>query len=275
MKLSEVFFPHDVDEILELLRKNPEILLMAGGTTIVGSQPSRTIQLPEQVASIAKVQELRKTIRTEQFLEMGACTTFTGILSLAPASLPEPLAEAIRNIGNRGLRNIATIGGNLCCRSRFLDLWPFLSCMEAQVEFRSPSGTRWASVGHLCGEDSRPLIPNASILSRIRIPLYSYDFIYYRKLGNSLYPSSDSAMFVCMANISRDKVEDFRLVFSGDKAFRLKDKEMSISGKKTSTPRREIRGFVAEYKKAFEDMELYDSRPFTALLEDVFGRLFL
>jgi hypothetical protein len=78
-----------------------------------------------------------------------------------------------------------------------------------------------------------------------------------------------------MANIARDKVEDFRLVFSGDKAFRLKDKEMSISGKKTSTPRREIRGFVAEYKKAFEEMGLFDPRPFTALLEDVFGRLFL
>lgn len=275
MKLSEMFFPQDVAEILELLRKNPDILLLAGGSAIVGSQASRTISLPEQVASIAKVQELRKTVRTEQFLEMGACTTFTGILSLAPTSLPEPLGSVIKAIGNRGLRNIATIGGNLCCENRFLDLWPFLSCMEAQVEFRSPSGSRWASVGHLCGEDNRPLIPKASILSRVRIPLYNYDFIYYRKLGNSLYPSSDSAMFVCMANIARDKVEDFRLVFSGDKAFRLKDKEMSISGKKTSTPRREIRGFVAEYKKAFEEMGLFDPRPFTALLEDVFGRLFL
>jgi CO/xanthine dehydrogenase FAD-binding subunit len=275
VKLSEVFFPQAVAEILELLRKNPDILLIAGGSAIVGSQTSRTIDLPEQVASIAKVQELRKTVRTEQFLEMGACTTFTGILSLAPASLPDPLGPVIRAIGNRGLRNIATIGGNLCCASRFLDLWPFLSCMEAQIEFRSPSGTRWASVSHLCGEDSRPLIPKASLLSRIRIPLYSYDFVYYRKLGASLYPSSDSAMFVCMANISRDKVEDFRLVFSGEKAFRLKDKEMSISGRKTSTPRREIRGFVADYRKAFEEMELFDSRPFTALLEDVFARLFL
>jgi CO/xanthine dehydrogenase FAD-binding subunit len=275
VKLSEVFFPQDVDEILELLKKNPDILLMAGGTNIVGSQPSRIIELPEQVASIAKVKELRKTIRTEQFIEMGACTTFTGLLSLAPASLPEPLGAVIKAIGNRALCNIATIGGNLCCRNRFLDLWPFLSCMEAQVEFRSPSGTRWASVSHLCGEDGEPLIPKASILSRLRIPLYNYDFVYYRKLGNSLYPSADTAMFVCMANIVRDKVEDFRLVFSGEKAFRLKDKEMSISGKKTTTPKREIRGFIAEYKKAFETMELFDSRPFTALLEDVFARLFL
>ncbi len=275
MKLSEVFYPQDVEEILGLIRKNPDILLMAGGTGIVGSQPSRTIQLPEQVASIAKVQELRKTIRTEQFLEMGACTTFTGILSLAPASLPDPLGAVIKSIGNRALRNIATIGGNLCSRSRFLDLWPFLSCMDAQVEFRSPSGTRWASVGHLCGEDNRPLIPPGSLLSRLRIPHYNYDFVYYRKLGNSLYPTADSAMFVCMANIVRDKVEDFRLVFSGEKAFRLKDKEMSVSGRKTNTPKREIRGLVAEYKKSFEEMELFDSRPFAALLEDVFGRLFL
>ncbi|MDD3980779.1 MAG: FAD binding domain-containing protein [Spirochaetia bacterium] len=275
MKLSEVFYPQDVEEILGLLRKNPDILILAGGTNISGSQPSRILQLPEQVASIAKVQELRKTIRTEQFIEMGSCTTFTGILSLAPASLPEPLGAVIKGIGNRGLRNIATIGGNLCCKSRFLDLWPFLSCMDAQVEFRSPTGTRWASVGHLCGEDARPLIPSASILSRLRIPLYNYDFVYYRKLGNSLYPTSDSAMFVCMANIARDKVEDFRLVFSGEKAFRLKDKEMSVSGRKISTPKREVRALVTEYKNAFEAMEIFDSRPFTALLEDVFARIFL
>lgn len=274
MKLSEVFYPADIPEILGLLRKSPDIMLLAGGSQVVGSQTSRVIDLPEQLASIARVQELRKTIRTEQFLEMGACTTLTGILGLSQGSLPEPLSLIIQGIGNRAVRNIATIGGNLCCKSRFLDLWPLLSCMDAQVEFRSSLGTRWASVSHLSGEDGRPLIPQASLLSRVRIPLYNYDFVFYRKLGNSLFPSKDSAVFICLANLNRGKVEDFRLAFSGEKAFRLKDKEMSISGKKTSSPRKELKIIIDEYRKAFEAQAWFDSRPFYALLEEVFGRLF-
>jgi CO/xanthine dehydrogenase FAD-binding subunit len=274
VRISEVYYPASVAEILDLLRANPEIQILAGGTEIAGSQTSRFLEFPGQVASIAKVQELRKTTRTEQFLELGCCTTLTGLSTLTSGMLPQPLPTVVGSIANRAVRNLATIGGNLCSRTRFMDLWPFLACMDAQVELRSPSGMRWASVSHLCGEDGSLQFPKATILSRVRIPLYSYNFIFFRKLSHSLFPDSDTATFVCLANIESDKIEDFKLAFAGDRAFRLKDREMAIAGKKTGSAPKEVRAVMEDYMDGFSSQDWFDPRLFRSLLEEAFGRLF-
>ena len=274
MRISEVYYPASVAEILDLLRVNPDIQILAGGTEIVGGQASRVLEFPGQVVSIAKVQELRKTTRTEQFLELGCCTTLTGLSTLAPGMLPQPFPLVIDSIANRAVRNLATIGGNLCSHVRFMDLWPFLSCMDAQVELRSPSGTRWASVSHLSGEDGSLQFPKATILSRVRIPLFSYNFIFFRKFNHSLFPDADTATFVCMANVESNKIEDFRLAFAGTRAFRLKDREMAIAGKKTSSSPKEVRAVMEDYRKEFASLDWFDPRLFNSLLEETFGRLF-
>ncbi len=274
MRISEVYYPASVAEILDLIRANPDIQILAGGTEIVGEQASRVLEFPGQVACIAKVQELRKTNRTEQFLELGCCTTLTGLSTLAPGMLPRPLPTVINAIANRAVRNLATIGGNLCSRSRCMDLWPFLSCMDAQVELRSPSGTRWASVSHLCGEDGSLQFPKSTILCRVRIPLYSYNFIFFKKLNRSLFPDEDTATFVCMANVESDKIEDFRLAFAGTRAFRLKDREMAVAGKKKSSAPKELRVIMDDYMKEFAFRGWFDPLLFRALLEETFGRLF-
>ncbi|HWR10855.1 MAG TPA: FAD binding domain-containing protein [Rectinemataceae bacterium] len=274
MRISEAYHPSSTAEILGLIRANPEIQILAGGTEIVGSQTSRVLEFPSQVASIAKAQELRKTFRTEQFIELGSCTTLTGLLSLAPGTLPEPLFDVIGSIANHAVRNLATIGGNLCCRSRFMDLWPYLACMDAQVELKTVGGTRWASVSHLCDEEGNPYFPKATLLTRVRIPLYSYNFIFFRKLGPVLFPGPDTASFVCMANIDRGKIEDFRMVFAGAKAFRLKDREMSIAGKKTTSAAKEVQAIIDDYMDAFKNQGWFDHRLFLSLLEEAFERLF-
>lgn len=274
MRISEIYYPASATETVNLLRDNPDMLLLAGGSEIVGSQTSRVIDLPAQVASISKVQELKKTFRTEQFLEIGSCTTLTGLLTLSPGTLPEPLPAVIKSIANHAIRNIATIGGNLCSRKRFMDLWPFLSCMDAQIELRSSSGTRWASLSHLCDETGAPTFPRSTLLSRVRIPLFSYNFLFYRKLGAVVFPGHDTAYFVCMANLGHGKIDDFRLAFAGEKAFRLKEKEMAIAGKKIASGHREIQSLIESYHDAFSLQDFYDRRIFLALLEEAFGRLF-
>lgn len=274
MQISEIYYPASASEMLDLLHANPDILIVAGGTGIVGTQTSRSLNLPPQVASIAKLQELRKTVRTEQFLEVGSCTTLTGLLTLSQGSLPEPLPDVIRSIANHAVRNIATIGGNLCCRYRFMDLWPFLACMEAQIEIRSVSGARWVSVFHLSDEAGSPSFPRGTLLSRIRIPLHSYNFVFHRKLGAMQFPGPDTGCFVCMADVERGKIEAFKLVFAGEKAFRLKDKEMAIIGKKTALGQKEIQSIIDDYVAAFAEKNFQDKRLFLSLIEEAFGRLF-
>jgi xanthine dehydrogenase FAD-binding subunit len=274
VRISEIHYPSSIQETMSLLSANPGILLLAGGTEIVGTQVARVIEFPGQVASISKIPELRKTMRTEQFIELGACTTLTGLLTLSKGILPDPLPALIRSIANRGVRNIATIGGNLCTKRSFMDLWPLLACMDAQVELRSEGKARWASASHLCGSDGKPYLPEASLLSRIRIPIYSYNFIFLRKFGSSPLPSPGRACFVCLANLSGDKIEDFRLAISGSQAFRLKDLEMTINGRRRNGGKKEMENFVAGYEQAFGNPDWFDGRVFSALVEECFEGLY-
>ena len=273
MRISEVYFPETIAETLELLRANSELQLVAGGTEIVGSQPTRSIALERQVASIVKIKELRKTVRTEQFLELGSCTTLTGLRTLAAGTLPEPLYDVIGGIANHGVRNIATLGGNLCCKSRFMDLWPVLACLDAQIELRSAAGARWAGLSHLCGEDGSPRFPPATLMARIRIPLFAYNFIFVRSLGGNALPGPRTATFACMANLGRDKIEDFRLIFAGTKAFRLKEHEMAVDGRRRGMKGKEMQSLVDYYADAFSAQSWYDQRLFAALAQEAFERL--
>ena len=274
MKISEIHYPATIGETVTLLEANPGILLLAGGTEIVGSQTARVIDLPNQVASIARIAELRKTMKTEQFIELGACTTLTGLLTLSKGILPDPLPSLIHSIANQGVRNMATLGGNLCSKRGFMDLWPLLACMDAQVELRSAGWSRWASVSHLCDLEGEPYLPPATLLTRIRIPIYSYNFIFLRKFGSSPLASPARACFVCLANLSGDKIEDFRLAISGMKAFRLRDLEMTVSGRRRSGSKKEMGSFVADYEDAFGSPTWFDGRVFSALVEESFERLY-
>jgi hypothetical protein len=101
-----------------------------------------------------------------------------------------------------------------------------------------------------------------------------YNFVYFKKLGPHRYPSPENALFVCLANIEGGKIQDFRLAFAGAKAFRHKDREMFIAGRKTSSPAKEVQTLVDDYAEAFGADSWYDSRIFVSLLEECFGRLF-
>jgi xanthine dehydrogenase FAD-binding subunit len=274
VRSSEIYVPKTLQEALDILEANAEIKVLAGASEIVGSQNERLISFPESIISIAKLRELRKTQRTEQFLEVGACTTLTGLMGLPKGTLPAPLREVIGCIGNLGVRNIGTIGGNLCSRHHFMDLWPFLACMDAQIEIKSSTLARWASVYHLADESGLPFLPPKTLLTKVRIPLVFYNFIFYKKIGPLGLPSSSNALFVCLASIKHGKVDAFKLIFSGAKAFRLKDLEMMLLGRRLDTPVKEVQGILQTYRHAFDRQDWFEGRIFSNILEECFGRLF-
>ena len=269
---TEVLFPATAQELLQALKDEPETLIVAGGTEYAGRQSDRKLSFPPRVASIAKIPELRKTVKTEQFLETGACTTLTGLLSLYP-SIPPLLAETLRRIGNPALRNIATIGGNLFCSERFQDLWPALACMDAQIEVRTFTKSYWLNISHLAGKDSRPDIPKGVLLSRVRIPIQQFEFVFARKIGYGTHPSSDTAMFVCAANLERNRIDNFKLVFSGEKAFRSKDTELSLTGRHFPLSEREGQALYEEYMAKFDSLDFFDRRVFSSMLEETISRI--
>lgn len=131
------FVYHSMDslpESLELLERfGSEVKILAGGTDLVLAMKEKRA-LPKYVLNITGVSELGFVNLEDGGIRIGALTTHTSINShdLIRTRVPA-LAEATSLIGSWQIRNVATIGGNLCNASPAADSAPPLLAYGAQV----------------------------------------------------------------------------------------------------------------------------------------------
>ncbi len=111
--------PGSLAEVLRLLAESPgECLLVAGGTDAVPNLKHR-LHEPKRVISLARVAELRGVHVTDGDLHLGALTTLTA-LTREPALQPDfaAVAHAASLVASPQIRNMGTLGGNLCLDTR-------------------------------------------------------------------------------------------------------------------------------------------------------------
>jgi xanthine dehydrogenase YagS FAD-binding subunit len=112
----EYVTPTDVDEVPELLRDGNAVVL-AGGTDLLDRMKER-IERPERVVNIKGLRDLQG-IDNGSGLRIGPLATIAEIADdERVAGSYAVLAEAAASVATPQLRNMGTIGGNLCQRPR-------------------------------------------------------------------------------------------------------------------------------------------------------------
>lgn len=110
----EVSFPTTLDEALELLAR-PGARVLAGGTDLLPNL-KRGVGRPSALVSLARVAGLDAIESDEHAVRIGARVT---LARLARADeLPASVVGAAASIASPQIRNVATIGGNLCLDTR-------------------------------------------------------------------------------------------------------------------------------------------------------------
>ena len=126
--------PAGLGEAVELLERfGDEALALAGGTDVVVDL-RRGARGQRHLVSLRDIPELRG-IRVEgDTLHIGAMTTAAelGASPEVAAQRPE-LLEAVRVFAGPQIRNMATVGGNLCTAASCADLAPMLIALSARV----------------------------------------------------------------------------------------------------------------------------------------------
>jgi CO/xanthine dehydrogenase FAD-binding subunit len=270
---SDVHFPKDLAEALDIMRRRPGILVFAGGTDILREQAGRGVSLPKDVLYIGDLPELRRAGLTERFLEIGAAVSISEILELGDAALPPLLAEAVRGIGTPVLRNLATLGGNLACDERFMDSWPALACLDALVELRDQGGATWINANRFLGEDGRPAFPKGGLLTRIRVPIERWDAYLVRKVGIGDYPAPETAVFAFSAREEKGILVEMRLVFAGERALRSQALESSVIGRSLPLSPHERKALAEGYRALSSALSEGLALQFGALVDGALGLL--
>ncbi|GHV68261.1 xanthine dehydrogenase FAD-binding subunit XdhB [Spirochaetia bacterium] len=206
------------EHAVKLRAEHPEAVIIAGGSDVLikireGEKAGCTL------ISIQKLDELRGVTVDNGgphagALRIGALTSFSHIAKdpLIKKNI-YTLAEAADTVGGPQLRNIATIGGNVCNGVTSADSASTLLAFDAVMEYLGPGGKRLVPIKeHYVAAGKTALNPDEILLSII-IPKESYENCYGHYIKYAMREALDIATLGCSANVvlSEDKKNILRL----------------------------------------------------------------
>jgi carbon-monoxide dehydrogenase medium subunit len=142
MKAFEYFAPRSLAEATEVLAKyHGEARTVAGGTDLLLKMKAGRLS-PKAIVNIKRVPELRG-LTFNSHLTLGALTTLEEIKQSSIIRERYPaLSDAAATMASVQIRNLATVGGNLCNAAPSADLAPILIALNAAARLAGFKGER-------------------------------------------------------------------------------------------------------------------------------------
>ena len=131
--------PSSVAEALEALSTNDGVQALAGGTNVMVNMKRAPLQT-ECLIDLSKLDELKTICEDDDCIRLGAGVTISELLNWKPGGVVERLMQPMCHaFAGPLIRNLATVGGNVCDASAAADLSPVLLALNASVELQSAS----------------------------------------------------------------------------------------------------------------------------------------
>ncbi|MDA0653222.1 MAG: xanthine dehydrogenase small subunit, partial [Proteobacteria bacterium] len=206
--------PPSLEELVRLRAAYPDAYLLGGGTDL-GILASKDRKRLGRVIWTAQVPEMARIERTETHITIGAAVTYTAALPLFEEFYPS-FANLIRRIGSRQIRNLGTLGGNVCNASPIGDTPPIFLVLEAVFIARSRRGVREIPAEAFFVDYRKTALAEDENLEAIRIPLPHPDTIYKAHKISKRFDQDISAVIGVFAlTIRNGTVEKARVAFGG------------------------------------------------------------
>lgn len=143
---------------------------MAGATDLIPAMRKGEIK-PRILVNLKGIAEMTGVKRTRQGIRIGALTRVADLLDdpILARDLPL-LAEVAAGFASPQIRNLATIGGNLCNAAPSADLALPLLALDARAEIRSRSAKRGVAMLDFFRGVNRTALRRGEILTAIVIP---------------------------------------------------------------------------------------------------------
>lgn len=232
----EAYRPLNLSEALSI-RNEKEVYVLNGGTDLMVKNKNETELVPKfdkAVMFISQIDELKKIYVDSEYTHIGSGCTFSEIIN--SDEIDSILKEPAINIASPAIRNVATIGGNICNSSPVGDILPALYALEAKVAAESKTSKRIINIEDFIKGPSRNILSKDELITEILIPRLNFNKKYYNKVGTRKAIAISKLSFVGIAKVVNNKVEDIRMSFGAvgptivrSKAIEEKIKGLSVS----------------------------------------------
>ena len=168
MRRYDYHRPDTLDEALQLKKTLSGSRFIAGGTDLMVQIKNKEIQ-PQALISLRSIPALFG-IDTNGTVRIGALTTISDIASNTRLAHYPLLVDAAKHVGSVQIRNVATIGGNLCNCSPCSDMALPLLVLEAKVRTRNNRESREIPVDRFFTGPGESCLVSDEVMTDILFP---------------------------------------------------------------------------------------------------------
>lgn len=219
--IKKIHQANNIQDVLRILVENPNIKIISGGTDVLIKMKERKLKEVE-IVNIGDIPELKGiSIDSEDTIIIKAATCFFDIITNEDILKHIPtLAKACNQIGSPQIRNVATIGGNLCNGAVSADVVPILLVLDAELHIKNVSGeVKIINVNDFhTGPGQTSLEIGKEILTEIHIKKknyhdYGFDYFKYGK-RNAMEIATLGCATGVKLNDKKNKITDFKISYS-------------------------------------------------------------
>lgn len=182
--MRSVYLPHNLDELWQCFGENPEALVYAGGTDLLVNMRAGNIN-PQAMICLERIAELKGLTESPTHVRIGACSTLASLLDNPLINKYFPvLIRALQTLGSPLIRQMGTIGGNICNASPAGDTLPPLYVLQAEIEIKSSHSSRTLLLSELIRGPRRTQLQQGEIVSAIILQkAQDFNIQHFEKVG--------------------------------------------------------------------------------------------
>ncbi|HOJ71755.1 MAG TPA: xanthine dehydrogenase family protein subunit M [Syntrophorhabdaceae bacterium] len=172
MRGFEYYKPKTVKEAIELMVSLENAKFIAGGTDIMVLMRQKKIS-PQSVVSLRNIPELAE-IDTKDGLRIGSCVTHNDIdKNEYIKKYYSALTDATSQLGSRQIRNVATIGGNICNAAPSADTACPLLVLDAKAVIIGQDSSREVDLDEFFLGPGKTVLSRGEILKEFIMPRFN------------------------------------------------------------------------------------------------------
>ena len=212
---SDSFFvPESIEALADLVLKNPEIKLLAGGTDLA-LDITQGLQSLDKVIYLGQVKALKQLSETDNAICIGAAVTYQKCGERLAQEYPA-LKNHLDRFASTQIRNVGTMGGNVANASPIGDMPPVLVALDASLVLQKGGETRTVKIDGFYTSYKQTVLQEGEFLRDIVIPKNKADHTL------SVYKISkrhaDDISAICAAfymGVSDNKIASIRIGMGG------------------------------------------------------------
>jgi CO/xanthine dehydrogenase FAD-binding subunit len=230
----ELVAPGSLDAVLALLAAEPGAWTpITGGTELMVALGAGRLK-QRKLVSLWGIDDLRRIMASDEWLSIGAGSTFTDIRQNAVVAKEFPLlARAASWTGAIANQNRGTLGGNIVNASPAADSPPVLLVYEAEIELVSAHGARRLPYSEFHLGYKRTVMRPQELVKAVHLPRgRRLSVEYLRKVGTRNALAIAKVALACVGAMQSGKVQLVRIAAASlrETPARLRSTEAALLG---------------------------------------------